>query len=111
VALSDWLTPTASAVGASLVAWIGYRQSVRVERGKIESGAYERAKKIYEDSINELEDRVQRLRSDLEEISADRRSLRDQVDQLQRLVTRMRRQIMLAGIELPDPDHAQEGPP
>lgn len=98
--LSDWFTPAASAVGASIVAFIGYRQSVRVERGKIEAGAYERAKKIYEDSITELEERIQRLRTDLDEERTDKRRLRDQVNGLQLLVERMRRHLLLAGIEL-----------
>lgn len=100
--IADLLTPALSAVGASLVAFIGYRQSIRVERSKLEAGAFERAKAIYESSINELEDRIQRLRTDLEEVVNDRRGLREQVDQLQNLVMRMRRQIRLAGIELDD---------
>lgn len=101
--IADVVTPAVSAVGASLVAWVGYRQSVRVEKSKLEAGAFDRARGIYESSINELEERIQRLRADLEEVVTDRRVLREQVEQLQNLIMRMRRQLRLAGIDLDEP--------
>ena len=99
---ADLITPAVSAAGASAVAYIGYRQSVKVERSKMEAGAFERARKIYEASITEMEERLQRLRTDMEEILTDRRHLKSQVEQLQIVVERMRRQLKIAGIDFAD---------
>jgi len=97
-------------------AYLAYRQSSKAaekaamtEAAKVESGAYDRAKSLYENGIKQLEAQIERLHRQLvieQEVSA---KLRDQVMELETTVAAMRRQIINAGLELapgrmpPDP--------
>lgn len=67
---------------------------------QVEAGAYERARKLYEDGIRQLEDQVQRLRqqvTDEQEVSS---RLRNRINEMEETIATLRRQLINAGIEL-----------
>lgn len=84
-----------------------YRQSSRAaekasktEAIKVEAGAYERARKLYENGIRQLEEQLDRLKlqlTDEQDVSA---KLRKQISELEDTVSVLRQQLINAGIEL-----------
>jgi flagellar biosynthesis chaperone FliJ len=91
--VGDWLVPLAAALVAALPGLLAYRQATRANRDQIEAGAYERAKGHYESGIDQLEEQVGRLRRELDEERTARRRLED-------TVTKLRRLLILHGIEV-----------
>lgn len=109
-----------AAVLATAASYIGYRQAVRVARAnaratteaarltaeaearKVDAGAYERAKIMYEAGIRQLEEQLVRLRAQLAEEQQVSSSLRLQVRALEDTVARLRREIIAAGLQLPE---------
>jgi hypothetical protein len=92
-------------------AYLAYRQSSKAaekaamnEAMKVESGAYERAKSLYENGIKQLESQVERLHRQLYVEQEVATRLRDQVTELEIAVATMRRQIVNAGLNLSLPD-------
>lgn len=84
-------------------------KAARSEMVKVEAGAYERAKKLYEDGIRQLEEQLDRMRRQMAEEQEVSAKLRNQVYELEVTVSMLRRQLVNAGMELaparlfPDP--------
>lgn len=114
-------TGTIIAAALAVVAsYIGYRQAVRVARSnaaatteaarlaaeaearKVDAGAYDRARLMYEAGIRQLEEQLARLRAQLAEEQQVSSSLRLQVRALEDTVARLRREIIAAGLQLPE---------
>jgi alpha-L-arabinofuranosidase len=103
----NWLPAVIASILGFAAAYLSYRQSTRasaaatkVETNRIDAGAYERAKQLYESGIKQLEDQLKRL---LEQIQQEREistALRVQVNALEQTVARMRRQLILAGVDM-----------
>src|ERR1043166_4290684 len=88
-------------------AYLAYRQSIkaaekssRAETLKVEAGAYERARQLYEDGIKQLEEQVRRMRQQISDEQAVSSGLRQQINELELTVSSLRRQLINAGIEL-----------
>ncbi len=95
-----------AALTAVFCAWMAYKQATktsaeasRVEVQKVDAGAYERARVIYESGIKQLEVQLTNLRQQLDEEREVSGRLRTRISDLEDTVARMRRQMMLAGIE------------
>lgn len=100
-------------VAAVLGSYLAYKKAVkaseaasRSETLKVEAGAYERARKLYEDGIKQLEDQVARLRREVTDERGVSDSLRKKINELEETVARLRQQLIKAGVELPP--HIQE---
>lgn len=96
------------ALGAVAAAWFAYRQSVKVARishdvdlRKVEAEAYERAKALYESGITQMEEQLARMREQLKEEQGISAALRKQINELESTVSRMRQQIIQAGLDIP----------
>lgn len=99
-----------SALPGLIGAYFAYRQSTKVAEkaahGKaleIESGAYERARKMYENGIAQLEEQLDRMRHQMLEERAISAKLRRQVAELEDTVAQLRKQLARSGIELAPP--------
>jgi chromosome segregation ATPase len=87
--------------------WLTYRQTTkaaaatnRVEAAKVDAAAYERARALYESGIQQLEEQLTRLRTQVNEERDVSNQLRNQVNALEETVARLRRQMILAGIDV-----------
>jgi chromosome segregation ATPase len=114
--MSGYVGSILAFLGAVVAAYLAYRQATavartqaRAEARKVDAGAYERAKALYESGIQQLEEQVRRLRAEVDSyrgraaIAEDASSrLSARVAELELTIARMRRQLILAGVE---PDH------
>lgn len=98
--------PVLAALAAVLCSYVTYKQATkvsaeasRVEAKKVDAGAYERARVIYESGIKQLEEQLTHLRTQIDEEREVSGRLRTRVSELEDTVARMRRQMMLAGME------------
>lgn len=113
---SDWLLPAASAFVALGSAGLSYRQSTRAatvagrnEAARVDGEAYDRAKDLYEAGIRQLEQQVERLRT---QVNAERQiseGLRIRVGELEHTVRRLRHQLEAMGSRK-RPPRGREGP-
>src|ERR1044072_1692728 len=101
-------------LGILIPSYISYKLAVRVshnnqktESKKVDAAAYERAKSLYESGIQSLEEQLQHMRDQLAEERNLHCKLRQQINSLERILAKMRRQLLLAGIEL-DTDTSTE---
>jgi hypothetical protein len=99
-----------AAIPGSVAAWLAYKQATKVaaaagaaEVRKVEAGAYERARKLYEAGIEQLEEQVRRMREQLATEQDVSNRLRNQVNELEATVGRLRAQLIRAGIDLGQP--------
>lgn len=76
------------------------RRSDNIEHTKVDAEAYDRARSIYESSINQLERQVQQLTSRLSSVSLEKDRLQTQVFDLQRLTERLSRTLLVNGIKI-----------
>lgn len=104
--MSGVLGPVLAGLAAVACAWLAYKQatkvsaaSSRVEIQKVDAGAYERARGIYESGIKQLEEQLTRLRTQLDEEREVSGRLRTRISDLEDTVARMRRQMVIAGID------------
>lgn len=88
-------------------AWLAYRQAVKSAKIttandtlRIEAEAYERARRIYEAGIAQLESQVKALKAQISEEQDISGKLRLRVSELEETVAQLRFQLMRAGIEL-----------
>jgi TolA-binding protein len=116
--LSGYVGSILAFLGALGAAYLAYRQATSVARTqaqaevrKVDAAAYERAKALYESGIQQLEEQVQRLRAEVDSyrgratIAEDASSrLNARVAELEITISRMRRQLILAGVEPADHD-------
>jgi len=97
---------TLAIIGASagLLAYWNNRQTAKkmalIQQNKVDSEAYERARIIFQASIDELEERIDRLKKELNDERAEKETLRVRVDELERIVMSLKWKLQLAGIEL-----------
>src|SRR4051794_22226879 len=98
---------TIAAVPGMIGSYLAYRASGKAaekaaasESVKVEAGAYERARKLYEDGIRQLEDQLERLRVQLRDEIDVSTKLRTQINQLEITVSVLRQQLIKSGIEL-----------
>lgn len=102
----SWLSGLAAliAVGVSAYSVLQARhvrqRSDIMQQSKVDAGAYDRARLIYESSIKELEHRVTDLTSRLTSMSLEKDKLQQQVWDLQALAERLRRTLTANGIKL-----------
>lgn len=94
-----------------LASYLAYRGSIkaaekasRSETAKVEAGAYERARKMYEAGIQQLEEQVARLRQQVRDEQTVSNGLRERINELEEIVSHLRSQIIRAGIELAPSD-------
>lgn len=104
--MNSVLGPVLAGLAAVICAYLAYRQATkvsaqtsRVEIQKVDAGAYERARAIYESGIKQLEEQLSHLRKQLDEEREVSGRLRTRVSELEDTVAQMRRQMMLAGID------------
>lgn len=106
VAAPGWIPSTIGALVALTGVYAGYRQSTRVasikarsEAGKVEAGAFERARASLESDAARRDGELARVETKLaaEEEKSDR--LRARVLELEERVALMRRRLILAGIQ------------
>lgn len=104
--MSGVLGPVLAGLAAIACAYLAYKQatkvsaaSSRVEIQKVDAGAYERARGIYESGIKQLEEQLTRLRVQLDEEREVSGRLRTRISDLEDTVAKMRRQMMVAGID------------
>jgi septal ring factor EnvC (AmiA/AmiB activator) len=111
--IGSWLPSIITAFLAFAASYLGYRQATRaartnakIEAEKVDAAAYERAKGLYEAGIEQLEEQLHRLREEIDawrgrttmaEDAAAR--LQSRVSELELTIARMRRQLILAGVE------------
>ena len=96
-------------------AYFAYKQSTKAAEAtsknqvlKVEAGAYERARKLYEDGIRQLEEQVQRLRQQLTDERDVSDKMRNRINAMEETIAMLRRQLINAGVELaPEPEHTQ----
>lgn len=110
---ANWLPSIVTALLAFGASYLGYRQATRaaranakIEAEKVDAQAYGRAKELYEAGIEQLEEQLKRLRDEIngwrdrttlaEEAAA---RLQTRVAELELTIARMRRQLILAGVE------------
>jgi hypothetical protein len=98
--------PVLAGFAAVICAYLAYKQATkvsaatsRVEIQKVDAGAYERARLIWESGIKQLEGQLTHLRTQLDEEREVSGRLRTRISDLEDTVARMRRQMMLAGME------------
>jgi len=117
--MSAWTPVVAALIAALIPAFFTYRQSVRAstkmlkeaaeqqreEGRKVEAEAYARAKKIYEDGFKLLEEQVAGLRFQLDTERDVSTEMRRRVAKLEESLSRLRQQMLLAGIEPLDDEH------
>jgi len=93
-------------IGASsgLLAWWQNRKTAqevaKLEHNKVDSEAYERAKVIFQASIDELEERIGRLKEELKETRNEKHLLRVRVEELEAVVNALKVKLQIAGIKL-----------
>lgn len=100
-------------IGAAsgILAWFQNRATTKkmaeIEQTKVDSQAYERARLIFQASIDELEERIRRLKSELtdtrtelKEALVEKQMLMVRVEELERVVSRLKMKLNIAGIEL-----------
>lgn len=75
-------------------------KAAKSEAMKVEAGAYERARKLYEDGIRQLEEQLDRLKRQLTDEQDVSNKLRRQINDLEDTVSVLRTQLIKAGIEL-----------
>jgi ppGpp synthetase/RelA/SpoT-type nucleotidyltranferase len=104
--VSGVLGPVLAGIAAVACAYLAYRQATkvsaqtsRVEIQKVDAGAYERARGIYESGIKQLEEQLSHLRKQLDEEREVSGRLRTRVSELEDIVAKMRRQMMIAGMD------------
>lgn len=105
-AVDVWRGPVLALAGGAFAAYMAYRQAAKVARStaeveaqKIDAGAYQRARELYEAGIGQLEMQLQRLRQQLSEEQQMSTGLRARVRELEDTVDRMHRQITAAGLD------------
>lgn len=88
--------------------YLAYKQSTKAnaattrnESLKLESGAYKRARDMYESGIAQLEEQLERLRKQVSEEQDISIKLRTQIYALQITVSRLRTELIRAGVEIP----------
>lgn len=118
MSVGDWLTPL-FALGTSLIAgFFTYRASTTAartslevkqvemdavaaaKRSEVEAAAFERARSIYESGIARMEQEIQQLRAQMNEERDVSNQLRSRVNSLEDTVAWMRRQLIIAGIDV-----------
>jgi septal ring factor EnvC (AmiA/AmiB activator) len=75
-------------------------RSAQAQMSKIEAGAYERARKLYEDGIRQLEEQLDRLKRQITEEQDVSDILRRRVRELEVTVEHLRQQLYRSGTEL-----------
>lgn len=88
------------------VAILAFRQATRatasaaeIERNKVDSQAYARAKTIYEDALKQLERDLARERETSNVLRSDLTTVQGRVSELERRDTQIRRKLAAAGID------------
>jgi len=88
-------------------AYFAYRQSTKAsekaaktETLKVEAGAYERARRLYEDGIRQLEEQVRRLRDQVKDEQDASTKLRNRIYEMEETIATLRSQLINAGVEL-----------
>jgi septal ring factor EnvC (AmiA/AmiB activator) len=104
---TSWLPAALAILGSAVAGWFTYRSAssaahaaVQVKNVEVDAAAYNRARELYESGIKQLEEQLQRIRSDLAQERDVSNSLRNQINQLEDTVAMMRRQLLLAGIDV-----------
>jgi len=94
------------------------RTNADLESKKIEGAAYDRAKTLLETGINglqreigRLEELVGRLRTQVVEYEDQRTKDRERIAELELRVTKLRRRLIIAGLEDPEKELAHEDQP
>jgi TolA-binding protein len=114
----NWLPSLVTALLAFAASYLGYRQATRaartnakIEAERVDAAAYERAKGLYEAGIEQLEEQLSRLREEIESwrgrtTMAEHAAahLQGRVAELELTIARMRRQLILAGVEPAPPN-------
>lgn len=109
--MSAWLPAALAAAVSMITGYLTFRASmtaatatanatVRVKTVEVDAAAYERARLLYESGITQLEEQIGRLRAQVNEERDSSNRLRDQVGALEETVARLRRQLILAGIDV-----------
>ncbi len=88
-------------LGSFLAARVAGRSTVRAAKVSADEGAFTRAKDIYAASIQELEDRVTRIDTDLKAARAEVRTLRRSVSQYEGRVIQLQEVLRMHQIEVP----------
>lgn len=106
VTAPGWLPSTVGAIVALAGVYAGYRQSTRVARinarseaQKVEAGAFERARASLESDAVRRDAELHRVETKLASAEEREEHLRVRVIELEEKVARMRRRLILAGIE------------
>ena len=97
--------PVVVALIAAIPGILAYRQALAAARATannvrmdIEAKAYERARLLYEQGLQELERQIANLREQLAMEQDASNRLRNQINELEETVARLRRQMALSGI-------------
>lgn len=105
--MNSWLIPLAVALVAAVPGVLAYRQATKAadatadaSRLTIEAGAYERARSLYEAALDQLEKQLTGLQAQLNVERDVSNRLRNQVNALEDTVAKLRRQLILAGVDV-----------
>lgn len=100
---SSWVAIIVATVAVipAVLAYLNSRKTIAVQDKKVDADAYARAQRIYEIALNQIEDQLKRLRNENAELIALNNRLQIQLNQLEILVAKMRRQLLEAGIPPP----------
>lgn len=92
---------TGSAVYASKQSRKATKESNKLENTKVDSEAYDRAQKINQEIVEQLQEEVKRLNSLLTEERKDNRELRDTLTRMETQLGILRRALAAANVQIP----------
>lgn len=105
--MANWLPAVIASLLGFGAAFLAYRQSsradnaaTRVENLRVDAEAYQRAKTLYEAGIRQLEDQLARLQTQLNQERDLSNALRVQINALEDTVAKLRRQLILSGVDM-----------
>jgi septal ring factor EnvC (AmiA/AmiB activator) len=105
--VSNWLPAVIASILGFSAAYLSYRQStrasnnrLRVDERRVDAAAYERAKKLYEGGIAQLEKQLAQLREQVNQERQISNHLRRRVNELEDTVAMLRRQLIISGIDV-----------
>ena len=89
---------------SGILAWWNNHQTAtkmnKIEQTKVDSEAYERARVFFQASINEMEERIIRLKTELKDARERNDRLRGRIEELETTVQHLKKTLRVAGIEL-----------
>jgi predicted RNase H-like nuclease (RuvC/YqgF family) len=84
-----------------ILAFVVNQRTAKTADKKVDAEAYERAQRIYTETLKDVEAQLRRLRQENAELIAANQRLQRQLNEIETLVVKMRRTMMELGVQPP----------